>query len=254
MKISVDPASPSELLSWRERFRAETKGQIVHDSLHRRDGWTVSYLFSVDGQPVGYGSTAVAGPWTGQPTILELYIQPEQRFRAFALFEAFLAGCGARHFEVQANDELLTVMLHAYGQDIVSEKIVFEDKLATALPGKGALLGRISTEANDRRCVEQRQGGSEWRLDFEGATVATGGINFHYNQPYGDIYMEVMEGYRRQGWGAYMVQELKRVTYQLGQIPCARCNTSNIASRRTTQKAGFVPCGHILLGSIAGNS
>ena len=36
-----------------------------------------------------------------------------------------------------------------------------------------------------------------------------------------------------------------------GNIPAARCNPRNIASRRTLQKAGFVPCGKYLNGSVS---
>jgi RimJ/RimL family protein N-acetyltransferase len=43
---------------------------------------------------------------------------------------------------------------------------------------------------------------------------------------------------------------LKRLAYELGAIPGARCNPGNIASRQTLQKAGFVPCAHILDGTI----
>ena len=84
----------------------------------------------------------------------------------------------------------------------------------------------------------------------DGETVATGGVLFHYNAPYGDIYMEVAEPFRRRGLGAFLVQELKRVTYELGSIPCARCSPENVASRRTLQKAGLVPFAHILNGTI----
>ncbi len=62
--------------------------------------------------------------------------------------------------------------------------------------------------------------------------------------------MEVSEPYRRRGLGCFLVQELKRICYELGSIPCARCNPDNIASRRTLQKAGFVPCAHILRGIL----
>ena len=73
---------------------------------------------------------------------------------------------------------------------------------------------------------------------------------FHYNRPYGDIYMKVAEPFRRRGLGSYIVQELKKICYGMGNIPCARCNTSNIISRKTLQKAGFVPCAHILKGAL----
>jgi hypothetical protein len=195
---------------------------------------------------------AIAGPWTGKPTIFEFFILPEFRTQAFALFEAYRNECGARGFEVQTNDILLTIMLHAYGRDIISDKIVFEDKLETFISKKGATLQRETSESADRACIAQREGGTKWRLDTEGNVIASGGVNFHYNPPYGDIYMEVSEGFRRQGWGAFFVQELKRITYELGQVPCARCNTANVASRMTLQRAGLVPCGHILIGSVSG--
>jgi GNAT superfamily N-acetyltransferase len=72
-------------------------------------------------------------------------------------------------------------------------------------------------------------------------TVATGGLMFHYNVPYTDIYMDVAEPFRRRGFGSYLVQELKRLAYELGSIPCARCDPSNIGSRKTLQKAGTRP-------------
>ncbi len=77
-------------------------------------------------------------------------------------------------------------------------------------------------------------------------------ILFHYNRPYGDLYMEVSEPFRRRGLGSYLIQELKRACYELGAIPCARCNSTNNPTRWTLQRAGFVPFAHILNGSIAG--
>jgi predicted GNAT family acetyltransferase len=62
--------------------------------------------------------------------------------------------------------------------------------------------------------------------------------------------MEVAEPFRMRGFGAYLVQELKRICYEAGSIPCARCNTANTASRRTLQKACFVPCAHLLTGKL----
>jgi len=59
-----------------------------------------------------------------------------------------------------------------------------------------------------------------------------------------------MEPYRRPGFGGYFVPELKRRYYELGAIPGARCHSTNVASRRTVQRAGFVPYAHILIGMI----
>lgn len=83
--------------------------------------------------------------------------------------------------------------------------------------------------------------------------TAKGGILFHYSRPYGDFYKEVSEPFRKRGFGSYFVQELKRVCYELGAIPCARCNPTNVASRRTLQRASFAPFAHILIGSLNGS-
>ena len=69
--------------------------------------------------------------------------------------------------------------------------------------------------------------------------------------PAGAVFMDVEEPFRRRDLGSFLVQELKRVCSEGGHVPAARCNVKNIASRKTLQKAGFVPCGHILSGSVA---
>ena len=224
--------------------------QIVHDSIHRRAGWTLTYLLECDGISVGFGSVAVAGPWKNKPTLFELYVVPEHRTRAFDLFEALLATGNPGFMEIQSNDPLLAVMLHTYARDIASEKIVFHDKLSTALPAKGASLRRVTSDEETRTHIEQRQGGPEWVLELDGQVAGRGGILFHYNRPYGDIYMEVAEPFRRRGLGSWLVQELKRAAYDLEAVPCARCSPANVASRRTLQKAGFVPFAHMLTGLL----
>jgi GNAT superfamily N-acetyltransferase len=62
--------------------------------------------------------------------------------------------------------------------------------------------------------------------------------------------MEVAEPHRRRGFGSYLVQELKRVGYEMGKVPAARCNPTNLASRGTLQKAGLLPCARLLVGRL----
>jgi len=243
-------SSAAEIAAFRKQYRQEMNCQIVHDSIHRRAGWTITYVLETGGTPVGYGSVALGGPWKDKPALFEFYVAPEQRARAFALFEALLSASGAGFMEIQSNDTLLAVMLHTYAREIESEKIVFRDKLTTSLPAPGARLRCVTSDEDAKVHIEQRQGGTEWVLDLEGQVVGQGGILFHYNRPYGDIYMEVAEPFRRRGLGSYFVQELKRVAYELGAIPCARCSPTNVASRQTLQRAGFVPYAHMLTGVV----
>jgi len=250
MHAQAKLVTAQEVLPFRERYREEMNCQIVHDSIHRRQGWTLTYLLELNGVAVGFGSIAIAGPWKDKPTVFEFYIDPLQRCRGFDLFEAFLAEAKPQFMEVQSNDTLLAVMLHTYAHDVVTERIVFHDKITTTLPSGGAKLQCITPLEDIRTQMEQRQGGPEWQVELRAEVVGKGGILFHYNRPYGDIYMEINEPFRKHGLGSWLVQELKREAYKLSAVPCARCNPTNIPSRRTLQKAGFVPFAHILDGVL----
>ncbi len=248
--VVVTPSSADEILPMREERRREMNCQIVHDSIHSREGWTITYRLGIDGVPAGFGSVAIAGPWKDKPTIFEFHVRPKHRARVFDLFDALVIDSGARFMEVQSNDTLLAVMLHTYARDLWTEKIVFHDKVTTALPSMGAVIHGMTSDQETRQAIADRQGGPEWRLVLDGETVASGGILFHYNRPYGDIFMEVAEAHRGRGFGSYLVQELKRLAYELDSIPCARCSPDNIASRRTLQKAGLVPFANIVNGTL----
>jgi GNAT superfamily N-acetyltransferase len=236
----------------RTRYRQEMNCQLVKDSIHTRAGWAMTYALGLDDILVGFGTVAVAGPWKDKPTILEFYVLPDHRSRAFDLFEAFVEASGARLMEIQSNDTVLAVMLHTYARDIWSEAIVFRDGFTTALPANGAVLQPLTSVEEVRASMAERQGGPEFLLHVDGQPAGKGGILFHYNPPYGDVYMDIEEPFRGRGLGSYLVQELKRQAYDIGSIPAARCNRDNRPSRKALLKAGFIPYAHILNGAIAG--
>jgi GNAT superfamily N-acetyltransferase len=248
MDVSARRVDSNAIAAWRELYRAEMACQIVHDSIHIRRGWTQEYALALDGNDVGYGSVAVAGPWSGKPTLYEFYVVRGHRVRLFDLFEVLIQASRAQAIEVQSNDQLATVMLHTFATDVRTEAIVFEDRVRTEHAPPGARFRRARQEEVPDATEHQLP----WRgvVEVDGAIAGSGGVLFHYTPPYGDIYMEVAEPFRRRGLGSFLVQELKRLCYQRGCFPAARCNPSNIASRRTLQKAGLVPCAHILTGVV----
>jgi GNAT superfamily N-acetyltransferase len=249
--ISVVPVAVEEILLLRDIYRQEMNCQIIHDSLHAREGWTLSFLLKIDGAAVGYGAVAVSGPWEGKPTIFEFYVLPQNRGRLFALFAALLAETGATLIETQTNDALLSTILHALSASVECESILFHDKITTTRVLPGAEVRRATDDDAAEIHARELDEGAKWVLVVEGGIAGTGGILFHYNRPYGDIYMAVAEPFRRRGFGSYLVQELKRICYEQGSVPAARCRATNIASRATLQKAGFVPCGNLVTGSVA---
>ena len=248
--ISIRQVKLKAISAMREAYRAEQDCQVVHDSIHARRGWTREYAIAEGDRVVAYASLAVDGPWRDKPTLYELYVMPDRRSRAFALFEAFLEATRPRGFEVQSNDLLLTTLAVTYARELSTEKIVFRDHETTSHMIPGATLRCLTPAAEIQEAMAERAGGGEWVLEVGGTAVGKGGLLFHYNPPYGDIYIEVDEPHRRRGYGGYLVQELKRLCRELGAVPGARCDPTNTASRRTLQRAGLIPYAHILIGSF----
>jgi GNAT superfamily N-acetyltransferase len=145
---------------------------------------------------------------------------------------------------------LLSLMLYDCAVGLTSPTILFADASTTSHDAPGVTLRPPSTEDRENAFSHAVEPVGDWGLEIEGAIVATGGLLFHYNPPYGDIYMEVDERFGRRGLGSFLVQELKRICRLGGHEPAARTGRNNIASRRTLQRAGMFPCARIVSGRI----
>lgn len=249
LNIEVAHVPLDAILGLRDEYRGTMSCQIVHDSYHAR-GLTDSYLLHVQAQIAGYGSVA-GDPRGPREIIKEFYVLSAYRAAALPLFRRLIAASEARWIEAQTNDVLLTLLLFDCAVDLTSERILFADAYTTNHAPPGIVL-RPVTDA-DRASIfpHTREPVGEWGLDVGGEVVATGGLMFHYNPPYGDVYMEVAGPYQRRGYGSYLVQELKRLCYEKGCIPAARCHRDNLASRLTLERAGMLPCARIVRGRIA---
>ena len=233
----------------RDLYRRAMNCQIVHDSLHAR-GFTHQYLIRAGGEIAGYG--CVLGYEKDPKDIVkEFYVAPEHRRAALTLFRTFVDATGAKTIEAQTNDVLLTLLLLDCATEIQADKILFRDEMTTRLSVPGATFRRTANRDRPRLFDHRGEPQGDWLIEIDGAVAATGGLLFHYNPPYGDVYMEVAEPFRRRGIGSYLVQELKRTCYEMGKVPAARCNAANTASRGTLQKAGMLPCARILKATIA---
>src|SRR5262249_40511880 len=173
------------------------------------------------------------------------------RGKALPLFRRLIETSRARRIEAQTNDVLLTLMLYDCAGEIRSETVVFHDALVTDFSVPGAILRQVADADRERIFEHTGEPVGEWLIEADGGIVATGGVATHYTPPYGDLFMEVDEPHRRRGYGSYLIQELKRVAYEMGRIPAARCNVANAASRATLQKTGLLPCPRLLCRVLA---
>ena len=131
-------------------------------------------------------------------------------------------------------------MAFELAKNINTDAVLFETAYETAFKIDGAQF--IKSKEPD-----------EWdaySIQKDGEIVATGGFIWNYNFPYIDIYYEVKENFRKQGYGALIMQELKQEAYRLKRVPAARCNVNNQASKALLLKAGMRVCGYIIIGEV----
>jgi GNAT superfamily N-acetyltransferase len=244
MNIQAHRAEYQDVEGLRGLYRQELNCQIIRDSFLSH-GLADPYLILVEGRIGGYG--AVSNKYD-KGRLVEFYALPHTRSLALPMFRELLTASQATHVEAQTNNPLMLLMLYDCAKNITAENILFHDAFATRLASPNGVFRRAAPEDAGAIFPHQREPVGEWVVEAQGDVVATGGFACHYNPPYGDIFMEVAEPARRQGFGSFLVQELKRVCYEAGKKPAARCNPDNIGSRRTLEKAGFLPCGRLLVG------
>ena len=244
ISISAKPVPLQTIEAMREAYRGELNCQIVHDSHHER-GFLHSHVLCMNSGVVGYGSVNEAD------TVKEFYVLPESRRLASSLFRALLDHTRASAIESQTNDSLLMPMMEECATSVTSQAVLFADSIATALTAPGAVFRTVRWYERPFVFRHTLEPVGEWGIEFDRRIIATGGLFFHYNRPFGDIYMEVADGYRQRGFGSFLVQELKSMARAAGHVPAARCSPDNAASQATLHRAGMRPCGRILRGLVA---
>lgn len=236
--LSVQPTTLAKIEPLREHFTAEADCQLIAYSALGR-GIADPYEVLRGEELAGYGAV-----WNRyyEGRAMEFYVLPELRALALPMFRSLLRASGATHVEAQTNLPLMLGLLYDCCTDITVENVLFADEVDTQLTCPGGTFRR--------RTPEDEGPEGEWVIALDGEVAAAGGVLYHYNPPYGDIYMEVAQDHRGRGFGSYLVQELKRVCRASGRVPGARCDPGNEASRRTLEKAGMLPCGRRLQGVV----
>ena len=239
MEFNIVKTQLVDIEPLRKLFLAETKFQFVYNKCHGA-GWADVYHFTLDDMPVGYGSVWGKEKREERDTIFEFFLKDPFKKSARQIFSTFKAKSGASFIQWQTNDELLANMGFEFAKNINAEAILFENAFETEFKIANSLFVKNDGPGEY----------SDYHIQKDGEIVATGGFVRNYNFPYIDIYYEVKESFRKQGYGSLITQELKKEAYRLERVPAARCNVNNEASRATLLKAGMRICGYIITGQI----
>lgn len=231
----------------RALFLQEINALVRYNAWHEA-GWSDSFILTIDGAQVGYGS--VKGRQREErDTVFEFYVVPSVRKRTRQLFTELIEASGAAYVECQSNDPGLAGMLYEFTSEVSADAILFADHTVTHHSVADATVRRRHDQ--DRIFEHRSQPVGDFVVEAGGEVVATGGFLTHYNVPFADLFMEVREDWRRRGLASFLVQEVKRECYLAGRVPAARCDVPNVASAATLRNAGLGECGFMLTGQLA---
>jgi RimJ/RimL family protein N-acetyltransferase len=247
MKLTAFKTELPEIESFRSLFLRENNFQIRYNACHERN-WSDSYLLSADDIKIGYGSIKGKNNRGDRDSVFEFFVIPSFRKIASLIFAELVSASGAIFIECQSNDPFLLHMLYEFTQSIKAGVILFEDFRATEWILPGVIFRR--RREDDVIFDHQIEPVGEYVLEIKEEVVATGGFMLHYNKPFSDLYMEVKTDERGKGLGSFILQELKKESYQSGRVPAARCDIQNKASKATLAKAGLKIAGFLLTGDI----
>jgi RimJ/RimL family protein N-acetyltransferase len=247
MRINLSIGNKDQVLALRESFLQELNNQFVHNSYHARD-WADIHLIRIDNTVVGYGALCGSNNRSIRDTIFEYYLAPPFRKHSVDCFRELMRTTHAALVNVQTNDHHLAEICATFAKDVTEEAVLFEDSYETKMDKPDAHFRAI--KADDIIFEHRSEPIGSYVLHVATEVVATGGFLLHYNLPYADLFMEVKESFRKQGFASFLLQELKRECYRSGRVPAARCNPSNIASKKSLLKAGMRECGKLLKGKL----
>jgi hypothetical protein len=240
MEAEVHKVPLHDIQQLRDLSLQENTFQFVHNKCHGA-GWADTYIFLMGKDSIGYGSVWGKDDRNARDTIFEFYLLPPFREFTNIIFPKFRTASAATFIECQTNNSLQSEIFFENAHNIATEAILFADSFQTQLSIPGTSFRNNSSDKE----------GPEYVLEQKGQIVASGGYVRNYNFPYIDMYYEVNENRRNQGFGSLFTQELKREAYRLKRVPAARCNINNYASKATLLKAGMKVCGHMLIGELA---
>jgi RimJ/RimL family protein N-acetyltransferase len=239
MEVKIAKAGLKDIEPMRKVFLEEGNFQFVYNKCHENN-WADQYIFTSAETLIGYGCVWGRNKREVRDAIFEFFVVKSYRKLAGEIFSNFAKKSGATFIECQTNDTLLAQMLYEQANNIEAEAILFKDNHETYFERPELSIGRTNQSWN---CVE-------YILKRNEDVVGEGGMMLNYNFPYADLYYNIKEEYRRQGFATFFIQQLKREAYLMGRVPAARCNVNNRMSKASLLKAGFVICGYILAGKI----
>src|SRR5688572_15533094 len=115
--MEVTLSTHSTIAHLRKEFLRENNIQFILDKCYRY-GWADTYVFSINGSQVGYGSVWGKEKREDRDAIFEFYLTGDDRRQAEQFFTAFCLASKVPYIECQSNDRFLYPMFEKFAENV----------------------------------------------------------------------------------------------------------------------------------------
>lgn len=236
----------------REQRLSAFPHQFVCNSWLERD-FADAFILLRNQTPIGH---ALIGGAPGEPrtSLIEFDLAPEHTALAEQAFAALRAATAVHSILAQSNDPIPMALLrrHATAAELRSLLFEVQHPLPHDTIADPAIARFRPLRAAERRDVftHHHEPVGDFAVELNDQIVATGGYLTHYNPPFVDLFMEVHEPFRRQGIGAFLIQQLIRECAARALASAARCRPDNTASRACLLRAGMTHHADLLFAPL----
>ncbi len=193
---------------------------------------------------------------TADNELVELYIQDYQLTQKEAIFSEVVKQLDIKSVYCKSFDQVLLSCCHKFSgssklvgylfQDYSSQDNISLDKtinVRLATMDDIPFLNSFENELLDEgETIDAYVENNSVYMLMKGEELIGCGYLFNIipGRKHHDVGMWVNQAFRRQGYGTQIISYLMKYCFDNGFIPTAGCEESNMASRRTLEKCGFV--------------
>ena len=218
------------------------------------------WLIQIDGQTAGYASVDTNN------YLLQFFVLPKSLAEGPAVLQAFITQQNIKQGIIGTNNPVcLSIVMHIQ-RSVSIHTYLFTDYLPVQPTKKKAELTTANKQDLERLvefCHTCTGGGKSWLRQYIGDLIVKKEYFFiengdeivgicevrksMSNPKVADLGMIVSPGYRKQGWGTFLMGKAKELAIQWDREPICSCEKENIGSLKAIYANGFRSIHQMLL-------
>lgn len=246
-------SNPNVLQAWRNKYfdSLSYSQDMYSESMISWNPTANFYIINNNGKQIGYAIL------NNSRELVEFYIQNAQITQKEYIFSEVIRKLNVKNVYCKSFDQILLSCCYKFSNSSKMVGYLFQDyNLQSDIELDISINVRLATTDDitflnsfENELLEEGETIDAYIKSnnvyiFKKADNELIGCGYLFNvipgRKYYDLGMWVNQSFRKKGYGTQIISYLMKYCFENGFIPTAGCEESNLASRRTLEKCGFV--------------